>query len=244
MSGRRGRRSGAARPLPVSSGRHDVACAFSGGADSTALLALAAAAGCHVTAIHVDHGLRPESAAEAARAQALATSSAPTSGWSRRRSRPARTSRRGPGTPGWRRCPRRADRPHRRRPRRDHPHQPAARQWARRLGGDGTRPDPPAPRPAPPRDQRPVCRPRAHAGGRSVQHRPALRTQPRARRAAPADGGHRRAETSSRSCSGPPRRSPPTWRGSTPAPPRSTRPTPGPSPPRRSPWPAAPFVAG
>jgi len=42
-----------------------VACAVSGGADSTALLALAAAAGLAVTAIHVDHGLRPGSAAEA-----------------------------------------------------------------------------------------------------------------------------------------------------------------------------------
>ena len=42
-----------------------VACAVSGGADSLALLALAAAAGCAVTAIHVDHRLRPGSAAEA-----------------------------------------------------------------------------------------------------------------------------------------------------------------------------------
>ncbi len=41
-------------------------CAVSGGADSLALLILAAAAGCTVTAIHVDHGLRQESAAEAA----------------------------------------------------------------------------------------------------------------------------------------------------------------------------------
>jgi tRNA(Ile)-lysidine synthase len=49
-----------------------VTCAFSGGADSTALVALAVAAGCHVTAIHVDHGLRADSAAEAAQAQALA----------------------------------------------------------------------------------------------------------------------------------------------------------------------------
>lgn len=42
-----------------------VACAVSGGADSTALLALAVAAGLDVTAIHVDHGLRTGSAAEA-----------------------------------------------------------------------------------------------------------------------------------------------------------------------------------
>jgi tRNA(Ile)-lysidine synthase len=37
----------------------------SGGPDSLALLALARAAGCEVTAVHVDHGLRPGSAAEA-----------------------------------------------------------------------------------------------------------------------------------------------------------------------------------
>ena len=40
-------------------------CAVSGGADSLALLLLAAAAGCDVTALHVDHGLRPGSEAEA-----------------------------------------------------------------------------------------------------------------------------------------------------------------------------------
>jgi tRNA(Ile)-lysidine synthase len=40
-------------------------CGVSGGPDSLALLVLATAAGCVVTAVHVDHGLRPGSAAEA-----------------------------------------------------------------------------------------------------------------------------------------------------------------------------------
>ena len=42
-----------------------VTCAVSGGADSLALLVLAVEAGLDVTAVHVDHGLRPGSAAEA-----------------------------------------------------------------------------------------------------------------------------------------------------------------------------------
>jgi tRNA(Ile)-lysidine synthase len=42
-----------------------VDCAVSGGADSLALLVLAVDAGCRATAIHVDHGLRPGSGAEA-----------------------------------------------------------------------------------------------------------------------------------------------------------------------------------
>ncbi|HEX9258046.1 MAG TPA: tRNA lysidine(34) synthetase TilS [Acidimicrobiales bacterium] len=44
--------------------RAAVTCAVSGGADSLALLVLAVAAGCEVTAVHVDHGLRPGSDAE------------------------------------------------------------------------------------------------------------------------------------------------------------------------------------
>jgi len=49
-----------------------VTCAVSGGADSLALLALAVEAGCQATAIHVDHGLRPGSNAEAGVVQAAA----------------------------------------------------------------------------------------------------------------------------------------------------------------------------
>lgn len=44
----------------------DVVCAVSGGPDSLALLALAAAAGLSVTAVHIDHQLREGSAAEGA----------------------------------------------------------------------------------------------------------------------------------------------------------------------------------
>ncbi len=43
----------------------EVTCAVSGGPDSLALLALACRVGLSVTAVHVDHGLRPDSAAEA-----------------------------------------------------------------------------------------------------------------------------------------------------------------------------------
>lgn len=42
-------------------------CGVSGGADSLALLALGVASGCHVTAVHVDHGQRESGDDEAAR---------------------------------------------------------------------------------------------------------------------------------------------------------------------------------
>jgi tRNA(Ile)-lysidine synthase len=50
-----------------------LSCAVSGGPDSLALLVLAVAAGCEVTAIHVDHGLRAGSDAEAAVVRAAAS---------------------------------------------------------------------------------------------------------------------------------------------------------------------------
>ena len=43
----------------------ELTCAVSGGADSLALLVLAMAAGCRVTAVHVDHGLRTGSESDA-----------------------------------------------------------------------------------------------------------------------------------------------------------------------------------
>ncbi len=46
---------------------------MSGGADSLALLVLAVEAGCDVTAVHVDHGLRAESAGEASVVAAAAS---------------------------------------------------------------------------------------------------------------------------------------------------------------------------
>jgi tRNA(Ile)-lysidine synthase len=49
-----------------------VTCAVSGGPDSTALLVLASAAGLDVTALHVDHGLRPGSDEEATVVEASA----------------------------------------------------------------------------------------------------------------------------------------------------------------------------
>lgn len=48
-------------------------CAVSGGADSLALLLLAVAAGRTVTAVHVDHGLRPGSSSEASLVAQVAT---------------------------------------------------------------------------------------------------------------------------------------------------------------------------
>ncbi|CAB4756618.1 MAG: tRNA lysidine(34) synthetase TilS [Actinobacteria bacterium] len=50
-----------------------ISCAVSGGPDSMALLVLATASGCEVTAIHVDHGLRTDSENEFQIVEKLAT---------------------------------------------------------------------------------------------------------------------------------------------------------------------------
>lgn len=49
-------------------------CGVSGGADSLALMALAVRSGCSVTAVHVDHGQRPDAAVEAERVRTYAES--------------------------------------------------------------------------------------------------------------------------------------------------------------------------
>ena len=84
----------------------DVTCAVSGGADSLALLVLAVDAGCTVTAVHVDHGLRAGSAAEAdvvrAAADRFGAGFRSLSGRRRTRAQPRGA---GPGAPATRPCP-------------------------------------------------------------------------------------------------------------------------------------------
>ena len=110
-------------------------CGVSGGADSLSLLVLAVAAGCRVTAVHVDHGLRPGSAGEA---DAVADAA-------RRFGASFRSERvvvgagpqprgPGPGGPEGGPRPRRRHRPHGRRPGRDGAGQPAARRRRARPG--------------------------------------------------------------------------------------------------------------
>ena len=78
-----------------------VTCAVSGGADSPALLVLAVAAGCAVTAVHVDHGLRDGLGCRGrAWSRRSPTGSAPRSAPHGRRWATARTSRPEPAPPG------------------------------------------------------------------------------------------------------------------------------------------------
>ena len=147
---------GPAAPVHLPAAGSALACAVSGGPDSMALMVLALAAGCAVTAVHVDHGLRPGSAAEARVVAEAARRSGPRSGRSGWRSGRGRTSRPGPGRPATGCSPGGGYRPHRRRPGRDGTDQPAAGGGVRRVGRDeGRAPSPPA-RPAARRDRRGV----------------------------------------------------------------------------------------
>ena len=126
-------------------------CGVSGGPDSLALLALATWAGCRVTAVHVDHGLRPGSACRGRRG-----------GAGRRPVRcrlpsPAKLelvdgpnlearARDGPSPCARPRC---GHRPHRRRPGGDGAGQPPAGCRCRRDGRHARRRPPPHPGPAP-----------------------------------------------------------------------------------------------
>ena len=210
-----------------------VACAFSGGADSTALVALAAAAGLprHRDPRRPRHPA--ESADEAAQAGARRRARRRLPARRRRRRSRARTSRPAPGPPASRPCPPApspATRPTTR-PRRCWSTCSAAR--ARRAGGDGSRAHPPAARPAPARDPA-LCADLGLASvadpsnddPRFVRNRIRHELLPllddiAGRDVVPLAAPHRRRGRRRR------------WRCSTPRPPRSTPPTPGRSPRRR-----------
>ena len=223
-------------------------CAFSGGADSTALLLLAAhAPAASVAPSTSTTGLRPESAAEADRgASPWPDGSACRATSSRRRRAAGPTSRPAPAPPARPRC---------------HP-APLTGHTAddraetmlinllRGAGLDGLAAmGPAATRPLLALRRSETAGPVRPTGLAPVddplQRRPPLRPQPRPGRAAAADGRHRRARRRRRCSRARPsvladdaelarrrRRR------------RSTPPTPRPSPPPGRPWPAAPIRAG
>ena len=138
--------------------------------------------------MHVDHGLRPGSAAEAeVVAGGRRSASAPASGPSTVRG-PRGTEPRGPGPrgPPRRARSRRGAGPHRRRPGRDGARQPAAGGRARRPGRHPARSPTPDPGPAAGRDRGPVRGRGPGPGRRPEQPRPGVPAQPGAPRGAPA----------------------------------------------------------
>ena len=186
---------GPARPLHLP-GRRDARWSAPSRAvrDSLALLVLAAAAGCAVTAVHVDHGLRP---GRPPRPDVVAArpppGSGPGSGPSGSRSPD------GPNLEARARAARRAG-PGRTRPPGTRPTTRPRRSWSTCCGAPvvhglaGMRPvpSPPDPRPAPVRDRGALRPPGARPVPDPQQRRPPLRAQPGAGRAAAPVLRHRR----------------------------------------------------
>ncbi len=171
-----------------------VVCGLSGGADSTALVRLAVAAGCVVTAVHVNHGLRPSAVDDercahrtaerldiAFRVEHIELADGPNL---EARARVARQL--ALGTRG-------ADRPHRRRPGRDDAARVAARFGRERARSDVARADATDPGPAAIRDGGTVRDGGFRVRARSVECRPPIPAEPNSPRTAAPDERHGRA---------------------------------------------------
>ena len=219
-------------------------CAVSGGADSLALLVLAVEGGCEVTAVHVDHGLRPGSGREADlvadvaerwgaafRSVAVEVPAGPDL---EARARRARYD----APPG-----RRAHRPHGRRPGRDRAPQPAARRRPRRPHGLRSRPASAA-------SACGAARPTSSAPTSGSSRSTTRPTTTRASVATACATSCSRSSTPSPSATSPrcwrarPTTCGPTPTSSTSCRARSTPPTPGRWPPHRRRWPREPCAGG
>ena len=207
-------RSRAADPLLVPPAGDAVACAFSGGADSTALVVLAGAAGCRprrsTSTTACDHRRRRGGRA---RRRLIAPLVGVPFGLDRldvaagpnleARARAARSAGRLPAT---------RHRSHGRRPGRDDADQPAARDRARRAHRDEPRPHPTRCWPCAGTTPRALCAAVGlDDGRRPLQRRPPVRAQPGPPRGAAAADGDRRARRRPPCSSARRRSSPTTW---------------------------------